>query len=68
MCAEPARVRDILEEGAAQGWAVAFGDSPDGRSYMPRDDWDRVMAVIARALSDYHKLRAPQGRDGQGGA
>ncbi len=66
MCAEPARVRDILEEGAAQGWAVAFGDSPDGRSYMPRDDWDRVMAVIARALSDYHSsepLRAGMARE-----
>ncbi|MDD2202188.1 MAG: selenocysteine-specific translation elongation factor [Firmicutes bacterium] len=66
MCAEPAHVRDILEEGAAQGWAVAFGDLPDGRSYMPRDDWEQVVAVIARALSQYHNcepLRAGMAKE-----
>lgn len=66
MCADPAHVRDILEEGAAQGWAVAFGDLPDGRSYMPRDDWDQVVEVIVESLSQYHvrePLRAGMARE-----
>lgn len=55
MFADPAHVRALFEQGVDRGWAVAFGNSPAGRSYMARDDWDRALDVIGQALSQYHR-------------
>lgn len=66
MCADPEHVRDIFEEGVALGWAVAFGESPGTRTYMPRDDWDKATDAIIKALSEYHRrepLRAGMAKE-----